>query len=244
MIPVYDEIAEWYTAFLNDSPVHALTLPAIAALTGEIAGQRVCDLACGSGIVARALARRQARVTGIDISPRLLDYARQEEAQEPLGIVYKLDDAQTLSSVEDEAFDGVVCCLALMDIPDLDATLRAVARILHPGGWFVFAITHPCFMVPDSRWTGQKGGTVKREVRGYFREAFWRSDNPHGVRGRTGAYHRTLTTYLNALTENGLLFERMAEPQPQDEVAGRVPGYYEVPVVLVARCRKSQRPSG
>ena len=42
-----------------------------------------------------------------------------------------------------------------MDIPDLDACLRTVERILRPQGWFVFAITHPCFQMPDSRWTGK-----------------------------------------------------------------------------------------
>lgn len=41
--------------------------------------------------------------------------------------------------------------MALMDIPDLPATLCTVARILRPGGWFVFAITHPCVQMPDSR---------------------------------------------------------------------------------------------
>ena len=139
----------------------------------------------------------------------------------------------------DGAFDGVTCCLALMDIPDLNACLRTVARVVRPGGWFVFAITHPCFQVPEGRWTGQKGGTVRREVRGYFREICWRSDNPHGVRGQVGAYHRTLTTYLNACVAAGLTLEQFAEPQAQEETALRVPGYAEVPAVLAVRCRKT-----
>ncbi len=239
MLSAYDEIAEWYDqGFLTGSPVHALVLPALFELIGDVQGSRICDLACGQGIVTRGLAQRGAQVIGIDLSDRLLEIARRYEQAEPLGIVYRWGDAQALTEVADNTFEGVVCSLALMDMPDLSTCLCMVARILRPGGWFVFAITHPCFQVPDSRWTGKAGGTVKREVRGYFKEGFWRSDNAGGVRGKVGAYHRMLSTYLNALAETGLTLERMAEPQAQEEVAGRVPGYQEVPAVLVARCRK------
>jgi len=238
MLSDYDAIAEWYDqSFLTGSPVHALALPAILALCEGLHGQHVCDLACGQGVAARELASQGAQVTGIDRSEALLQIARRHEEQTPLGIDYQRGDAQTLSETADATFDGVVCCLALMDIPDLNACLRTVARILKPPGWFVFAITHPCFQLPDSRWTGKAGGTVKREVRGYFREGFWRSANPNGVRGQVGAYHRTLSAYLNALSEAGFTLEQVREPQPEDEIAARVPGYSEVPAVLVVRSR-------
>jgi ubiquinone/menaquinone biosynthesis C-methylase UbiE len=239
MLSAYDEIAEWYEqSFVTGSPVHALALPALLELTGDVAGRIVCDLACGQGIVARELARRGASVVGIDLSARLLEIARRYEEAEPLGIVYRQGDAQSLPEIADAAFEGVTCCLALMDMPDLTACLRTVARILKPQGWFVFAITHPCFQLPEARWTGKAGGTVRREVRGYFREGYWQSANPYGVRGKVGAYHRTLSAYLNALHDAGLTLERTLEPQAQEEVAGRVPGYREVPAVLAARCRK------
>ncbi|MCW3053005.1 MAG: class SAM-dependent methyltransferase [Chthonomonadales bacterium] len=238
-VPAYDAVAEWYDSGLRTgSPIHALALPAMQALCGDLTGQRVCDLACGQGILTRELAQAGASVVGIDLSPALLALARGYEADRPLGIVYEQGDAQMLSDISDAAFDGVTCCLALMDIPDLAACLRTAARILRPDGWFVFAVTHPCFQTPEGRWTGQKGGTVRREVRGYFREIFWRSDNRNGVRGQVGAYHRTLATYLNGCIEAGLSLERLAEPQALDETAQRVPGYAEVPAALVVSCRK------
>src|SRR5205823_2728230 len=141
------------------------------------------------------LARRGAHMVGIDISPRLLGLAEQYEQAEPLGIVYRRDDAQRLAAVRDAAFDGVACHLALMDIPDLAATYQTVYRILRPDGWFVFAITHPCFQTPMSTWL-DVDGTASRLIRGYFNEGFWRSDNPNGVRGQVGAYHRSLGTYV------------------------------------------------
>jgi hypothetical protein len=56
---------------------------------------------------------------------------------------------------------------------------------------------------------------------------------------KIGAYHHTLSTYVNRLVEAGLGLERLCEPQASGHAAERVPGYGEVPAVLVARCRKS-----
>jgi ubiquinone/menaquinone biosynthesis C-methylase UbiE len=239
----YDQIAEWYDGLVRTGlPIHALLLPALLDLAGDVAGLDVCDLCCGQGFGARELARREANVTGIDLSLRLLEMAMQIEAEEPLKIVYHQGDAQQLPEIANESFNGVTCILALMDIEDLNRVFCTVRRILRPDGWFIFAITHPCFQTPESRWTGKAGGTVKREVRGYFREGLWRSDNPYGVRGQVGAHHRTLTTYLDALQDSGLALERIREPQARDAVASRIPGFDEVPAVLLGRCRKMVAP--
>lgn len=231
-IAAYDTIAEWYDETVcasgsSSDPV----MGAVLELAGEVTSREVCDLACGQGRVARELARRGARVVGIDLSERLLEIARRYEAAKPLGVVYRHGDAQELSGVENESFDGVACSLALMDIPDLPATLAAVRRVLRPGGWFVFSITHPCFQLPRSP---VKGEDRAGEEAGYFVEGFWRSDYPEGVRGKVGAYHRTLGTYLNALGTASLGLERLVEPRP----SGGASDATAVPKFLVARCRK------
>ena len=87
----------------------------------------------------------------MDISQRLLDIARAEEDAQPLGIAYVHDDAQTLASIPDSTFAGVLRNMALMDIPDLGATLVSIRRILRPGGWLLFTMTHPCFQRPPDR---------------------------------------------------------------------------------------------
>ena len=238
--PAYDRVAEWYDHSVQGGlPVHALVLAAAQELIGDIEAQTVCDVGCGQGFMTRWLAAWGAYVTGVDMSPAMLQ--RAEEATPPgtHPINYRYGDARHLTEIPDACFDGVTCMLALMDMPDLPAVLSTVARILRPDGWFVFAITHPCFQTPDSRWTGKAGGTVRREVRGYFREGYWQSSDPNSVRGQVGAYHRALSTYLNALHDAGLPLERLREPQAQDEVASRVPGYAEAPPVLAARCQKA-----
>jgi ubiquinone/menaquinone biosynthesis C-methylase UbiE len=236
----YDPIADWYAASVHSgSPVHALAMPALLDLAGEVSGLHICDIACGAGVAARALAERGARVTGVDLCESLLAIGRAEELRNSRSVSYVFADAQRLDGVDDASFDAAVCSLALMDIPDLDCCLDEAARIVRPHGWLVFTITHPCFQTPESRWTGKAGGTVKREVRGYFREGHWRSDNPDGVRGRVGAYHRTLSTYVAALAHAGWTIEAMREPQPTDEVSARVPGYAEAAAVLAVRCRNA-----
>jgi hypothetical protein len=142
-------------------------------------------------------------------------------------------------------FDGVVCFMALMDIPELMPTLQSVARILRPGGWFIFSILHPCFHTSESGEVETPEG-VTRTIRRYFAEGYWRSDTRTGPPGRVGAYHRTLSTYMNALTEAGFQVERACEPGGVTEVANSPslagssrPVWQEVPAVLVLSCKKS-----
>src|SRR5215831_6650399 len=83
----YDRIADFYDARAGQS----VTDPATAALlelAGDVGGLRLLDLACGQGRVARELARRGARVTGLDISAALLGKAIAAETLEPFGIHY------------------------------------------------------------------------------------------------------------------------------------------------------------
>src|SRR5205085_10295684 len=122
-----------------------------------------------------------------------LAIARHQEEAAPRGIEYRHADARSLDGVADGTFDGVVCHMALMDIPDLAPTLRSVARILRPGRWFVFSILHPCYhtvqsgeMVLPEGPVGTVGGTL---VEGDGRPA-----TGPGRPGKAGAHHRPLAT--------------------------------------------------
>jgi hypothetical protein len=128
--------------------------------------------------------------------------------------------------------------MALMDIPDLAPTLRAVGRVLRPGGWFAFSILHPCSHTATARELVAPDGSLVRAVSAYFAEGFWRQAERPGPPGKVGAYHRTLSTYVNALADAGLALERLAEPPATPRVAERRPIWREAPAVLVAMCRK------
>jgi ubiquinone/menaquinone biosynthesis C-methylase UbiE len=235
----WSDIAGWY-----DELIHAGSGPhenAVGCLLGllppSLAGQGVVDVACGQGLATRAVAAAgAARVVGVDSSREMVALARGHVT--PPSVEYVVDDAQTLSSLEAGSFDGATCQLALMDIPDLDATLGALCRVLRPDGWFVFVIGHPCFLVPDAQPTEAADGTPALVVRGYFDERFWRSANPQGVR-RAGNHHRTLSNYLNALARAGLAVEEVAEPVATGRLGAERPLYREVPMFFAARTRRT-----
>ena len=235
----YDQIAAWYDACIRrDSPVSLFIREQLLRIVGDPNGQQICDLACGQGQLARELSGQGASVVGVDLSADLIAIARRDEQAEPLSISYLVDDAQTLSRLEDDSFDGLICNMALMDIPDLAATYQAIHRVLRAGGWFVFSITHPCFQSPHAEWTSSDDGTVSRRIVTYFEEGFWRSGNPAGVRGKVGAYHRTLSSYLNELLRTGFDLARIVEPRGAGPILESVPGYAVVPAFMMIRCQK------
>jgi ubiquinone/menaquinone biosynthesis C-methylase UbiE len=208
----YDDVADTYSRTLDPEGA-GLVDPVLARLIGEVGGQEVLSLACGQGQDARLLARLGARVTGIDASAEMLRHAREHAATDPRGIEYVDGDAHDLAPFADARFDGVVCHMALMDIPELRSAIRSVARVLKEEGWFVFSIVHPCYhrhveivadYLLDHRY-------LKVEPVDWL--------PPH-------AYHRPLSAYVNELAESGLSLERLVEKHMADrpEDAGDVPG--------------------
>ncbi|WP_328995291.1 class I SAM-dependent methyltransferase [Kribbella sp. NBC_01245] len=225
----YDGVAGEYDAWVGVE----LADPVFEELVGGVAGQEVCAVACGQGREARYLASQGAVVTGVDLSENLLAIAREREEADPLGITYLQGDAHTLDGLATESFDGVVCYMALMDIPSLDRALQSIARVLRPGGWFVFAITHPCFKTPATGdLVDHTNNTIRRTVGRYFDEGYW--DGPGQVQPALpiGAYHRMLSTYVTELNRVGFVIDQLREP-PLDHK----PVWLEVPCLLYARCR-------
>lgn len=229
----YDEVAEAYNAWVGaDVLADDETL---VDLIGDIEATTVLALACGQGRDARLLASLGAYVVGVDASARLLGYAIEREALTPTGIDFRLDDARALRTVADGSVDGVLCHMALMDIPDLTAVLRSVARVLRPGGWFVFTINHPCFKPPATgELLNHRDGSSSRVVGRYFDEGPSAAPvRDHDALPAT-TYHRTLSTYVKGLTAAGLVIEELAEPP--GTASGR-PVWRSVPQLLYARCR-------
>ncbi|HEV7758845.1 MAG TPA: class I SAM-dependent methyltransferase [Acidimicrobiales bacterium] len=227
----YDLIAAAYASGEDD-----LSSPAVAALldlAGPLRGQRVLDLACGHGPVARDLARSGAHVVGLDISTELIKRARQTEARTSWGIEYEIGDVADPDVLAGTTFDAVVCNFGMSDIDDIDGACATVARLLRPGGRFVFSILHPCFGGTASvcgSWPSN--GT-------YYDERWWRADRELStLRREVGANHRTLSTYLNTLTGNGLQLEATAEPRPEESWTIERPEAAVQPVYLVVACRR------
>ncbi|TDU87911.1 ubiquinone/menaquinone biosynthesis C-methylase UbiE [Kribbella voronezhensis] len=221
----YDDVATEYDEWVGAGS--ALDDAAFTELTGDVAGQEICVVACGQGREARYLAGRGAVVTAVDLSEKLLERARQHEETQPLGISYRQGDAHTLDGVGTDSFDGAVCHMSLMDIPDLDGALHSMARILKPGGWYVVSITHPCFKTPATgELVDHVDKSIKRTVGKYYAEGYWDGPGAHRSALPVGAYHRTLSTYVNTLTAADLTIDQLREPP------GDTPIWREVPQLL------------
>jgi ubiquinone/menaquinone biosynthesis C-methylase UbiE len=243
---VYDRHAAFYLDFVDrglaSDTGHAglLRSTLIDCLGARLAGARVLDLCCGEGYLGRFLAEQGAReVVGIDLSATLIEEARRR-ANAPR-LTYRVDDARTLSSEADAAFDVVISQMAMMDVADHQRTFAAVRRVLAMGGPFVLSMLHPCFMPPCHATEApplildDEGRPIAVAVRRYATEGYWNSGGD-GVRGRMGAYHRTVSTYVNDLIASGFALERLAEPLAGDD-ASSAGLAAEVPTVLVVAAR-------
>lgn len=240
----YDRIADDYLAFVSDGLNDATSVLRVATDRllediGSVAGLAVCDLGCGEGHLARRLAALGGAVVGVDVSPVLL--ARARERTSGANPRFVRDDALRLAAIGDGRFDLVVANLVLMDVPDLASVSAAVRRIIRGGGRFVLSIAHPCFQAPHAdSVVGAEGRFAARCVSRYATEGFWRSTNPSGIRGRVGAHHRMLSTYVNALVAAGFAITRLSEPTlPRERYAGpHAQGQVEIPSVLVVAAHR------
>jgi SAM-dependent methyltransferase len=116
------------------------TLLATAALAP---GEQVLDVACGNGQItlpAAAAVGAQARVLGVDLSQRMVDTATQRALLRALpNVAFARMDAARLA-LPDGGFDVVLCSLGLMYVPDPDAAVREMWRVLRPGGRVVLSV--------------------------------------------------------------------------------------------------------
>jgi ubiquinone/menaquinone biosynthesis C-methylase UbiE len=232
------------------------TLPAFLDFMPDIAGQRVVDLGCGEGSNTRRFAQLGGRMSGIDLSPEMIDHARRKEAEEPFGITYEIGSFSELSPFADEQFDGALSTMALMDGPDLPSAMRAAFRVLKPGGFLCFSVLHPCFITPATRWlTDEEGTHLGLRVGRYFETTpfveHWRfTRRPHMKELQPSVepfevprFPRTLSDYVNAVSEAGFRMVKIEEPRPDEEIARRHDWlnrwYQHAPLVLFVLAVKS-----
>jgi SAM-dependent methyltransferase len=126
-------------------PLEALTIPQAARLVrhaGVRAGQRVLDVGCGTGVVAITAARRGALVTGLDLTPPLLEQARENSRIAGVTVEWLEGDAESLS-FEDAAFDVVLSQFGHMFAPRPEVAVEEMLRVLKPGGTIAFSTWPP-----------------------------------------------------------------------------------------------------
>ena len=126
----------------NSGPLHQinpLRLEWIDQLAG-LRGKTVLDVGCGGGILAEAMARRAAHVTGIDLAARPLGVARLHALDAGVdNLDYREIATEALALERPGAFDVVTCMEMLEHVPDPSAVVQACATLAKPGGWVFFS---------------------------------------------------------------------------------------------------------
>ncbi len=120
---------------------------------GLTAGARVLDVCCGSGasaIPAAEIAGPTGSVVGVDLAENLLELARAKAKQQGLeNIEFRPGDLTNLPFAE-ETFDAVVCVFGIFFVPDMEAALRELKRVLRTGGCLAITTWGPRFFEPAS----------------------------------------------------------------------------------------------
>jgi len=233
--------------------VEVLTWPATERLLELQPGERVLDIACGNGLTSRRLAAMGAEVVAFDFAAEMIAFARQRTTEHVERIEYLVLDATdktALLALGEAGFDAVICHMALFDMAEIEPLIRALARLLRPGGRFVFSVIHPCFNSARIAQVAEQEDRDGEIVTVYSIKVFnyITPTVSHGAatRGQPRPhlyFHRPLQVLLDTCFEAGFVLDGLEEPAfPPDHPSGSSPlslggNYHEIPPVLVARVR-------
>jgi 2-polyprenyl-3-methyl-5-hydroxy-6-metoxy-1,4-benzoquinol methylase len=228
-----------------------LVSPPVERLLALQTGERVLDIACGNGVLARRLAALGGVVTAVDFSAALIERARLRGQSSGTPIAYSVVDATdevALLSLGEASFAAVVCTMGLMDIPVIAPLFRAARRLLRTGGRLVIATAHPAFSSNsptvyaerdeiDGKFVVESGLKVHR----YLDIAPYKSMGAPGENNAHYYYHRSLSELFGAAFAAGLVLDALEEPATLSPSAGSPYNplsrfaITQLPLVLAAR---------
>jgi ubiquinone/menaquinone biosynthesis C-methylase UbiE len=175
---------------------------------GPVEGRRVLEVGCGAAQCSRWLAGRGASPVALDLSYRQLQHARRLDADAGTRVPVTQADALALPFA-DAAFDVAFASYgAVQFVADVDRLFAEVARVVRPGGRWVFSVTHPVrWAFPDDPAAGGLTAT-----RSYFDRRAYVEQDESGVATYV-EHHRTLGDLVRALTVTGWTLCDLIEPE-------------------------------
>jgi SAM-dependent methyltransferase len=197
---------------------HGIAFPTEAdlQLIGDPTGLRVLELGAGACHCGIALAMQGAAVTCLDLSEEMLALGQQAAQAAGVRITPVSRDMQDLSCFPDNAFDLVLSVQAIQYVEDLDSLFTAVARVLAPGGRFLFSTDHPVMgAVGATELWPEDGDDPRYTFRGPVRWK-WREDDDYWFT----TFRRPVMDYVNALSKAGLCPRQTHELTPSASYPG------------------------
>ena len=233
----WDEHAQWWQDEFTDGadPEYVEQILPIVAETLRGA-TRILDIGTGEGQLARHLMDAGVKAAiGIDPSE-----AQTHVARERAGGPHYARAAADALPFPDASFEAVVACLVFEHITAVDEAIAEVARVLEPGGTFLFLLNHPLLQVPGSGWIDDH----------ILEEQYWRI-GPYLIEDvsieqiapdvHLPFVHRPMSRYVNTMADHGLMLQRMLEPAPPPGFLAKAPEYLEsasIPRLLVLNAQR------
>jgi SAM-dependent methyltransferase len=205
----------------------------------QLEGKRVLSLAGGGGWDPVLFAELGAATTLFDISKRQLATVRALARDRGTKLRFVQGDMRDLSAFADEEFDIVSHHHSLVFVPDATRVIGEVARVLAPGGIYVFSTMHPVALRMQETWTGTGWGFKQRYFDDGpipFEDALWEFGKVK-VEAHTLEYGHRTSDLVNACAKNGLLVDGLweyspsyegGEPGSADELERLLPAYLEI----------------
>ena len=218
--------------------------PILFAMLPDLRGKKILDIGCGMGQHAKQYSEMGAEsVLGIDISEKMLEYARNHNSAE--NILYQRMAVEDIGTMNDQ-FDLVTSSLVFDYIEDFGDLMRKIRRLMKDDAELVFSMSHPIVTAWDGvydRYTRtETGERLYANLRNYCKEGFRKVD--WVVKGYE-RYHRTVSTLINAMIQAGFVIEECQEARLSDEMREQYPalfgGTIHRPEFIFFRCRKKRK---
>lgn len=173
----------------------------------QLNNQNILDLGCGYGVYTNYFRTVNVNAIGIDGSKEMLRLAREQYPD----CHFQFADLSQPLPFSDNSFDLIFCNQVLMDIENIDLVFSECQRILEKDGIFYYAIVHPAFY--DSEWIEDETHFKYAKIISNYIKPY-QFKNTFG--GETTHFHRSLSYYLNAASENGFMLAHTEEPVTYD----------------------------
>lgn len=222
----WDPVARWYDGWVGKggSKFHRqFAIPVVMELLDPQPGEQILDAGAGQGVLAPFISQARATYTGVEISPQLLKHARQRHGERGKFIEGDATNLPILPGLQPASFDALVYLLSIQDMEPLYHTLESAGWALKKGGRIVILMTHPCFRIPrQSGWVWDENRKLQsRRIDRYLTPLPVPLDPTPGQAGHvTTSFHRPLEAYVNGLSDNGMLADRLVEIPTSQEGRG------------------------
>ena len=214
----WGSVAKWYDGMVTDDDSYQIRViaPNLSRLMDLRAGDKVLDLACGTGFFSASFAHivGPKNVVGVDIGKQLIAIAKKNNPE----IDFKVSSADDLSAFQEKTFDKVAIVLAIQNISEVKKMLLEINRVLKPYGSVYIVMNHPAFRIPKRSGWGFDEVTSQqyRRIDGYLRESKEeidmhpgsKNDNPDQA---TVSFHRPLQYYAKLFSATGFAISRLEE---------------------------------